>query len=93
VIRGSLKSALRSTAVNGDKSPIRGKNNCSPEKGNALSIGENPKNPKSGFQNPALCFFDNRVVEIASSLSPSVRGKLEITDVNNHYLARGELLA
>jgi glucose-1-phosphate thymidylyltransferase len=61
------------------------------ENNNAVSIEEKPLKPKSNYAVPGLYFYDNSVVDIAINLSPSPRGELEITDINNEYLRRGRL--
>ena len=61
------------------------------EDNKVIGIEEKPEHPKSNYAVPGLYFYDNRVVEIAKHVRPSVRGEIEITSINNAYLTLGDL--
>ncbi|MFY0741962.1 glucose-1-phosphate thymidylyltransferase RfbA [Solibacillus silvestris] len=62
------------------------------EQHNAISIEEKPEKPKSSYAIPGLYFFDNKVVQLAKNVKPSVRGELEITSLLEEYMQQGELM-
>jgi glucose-1-phosphate thymidylyltransferase len=59
--------------------------------GQAVSLEEKPRQPKSRYAVTGLYFYDNQVLDMAAGLRPSVRGELEITDINRLYMEKGEL--
>jgi len=61
------------------------------ENSQAISVEEKPDNPRSHFAVPGMYFYDENVVDYARTLKPSARGEIEITDLNQVYLDRGEL--
>lgn len=94
-----LKDAVTNAEVN-SKATVFGYWVSDPERygvaefdgdGNCLSIEEKPEHPKSNYAVVGLYFYPNKVVEIANNIKPSARGELEITSVNQRFLADGEL--
>ena len=95
-----LSPKLRAAAARGSGATVFGYEVAEPQRygiveidsdGNALSLEEKPRVPRSRYAVTGLYFYDSRVMEIASSVRPSERGELEISSVNQAYLERGEL--
>jgi len=61
------------------------------EQGRVLSIEEKPKNPRTNYAVPGIYFYDNQVTQYADQLKPSDRGEIEITEINQKYMAGGNL--
>lgn len=97
---GDLEFLYKAVKENKDGATIFGYRVTDPERygivqfdkgGKVLSIEEKPKQPKSNYAVPGIYIYDNDVVKISENLTPSARGELEITDVNNVYLNKGSL--
>ena len=95
-----LVDALRKGSSNADGATVFGYYVSDPERygvaifddnDKVIDVVEKPKEPKSNYAITGLYFYDNQVVDIAKSLKPSVRGELEITDLNKKYLQQGKL--
>ena len=92
VRRAAAKSAGATVFAYSVEDPERyGVVTLDPQTKQALTIEEKPAEAKSSWAVTGLYFYDNAVLDIAATLSPSARGELEITDVNRVYLERGEL--
>jgi glucose-1-phosphate thymidylyltransferase len=99
IIEGNVRDAAREYEQQGNGAKILLKKVPDPQRfgvpeidGNkVLRIEEKPANPKSDFAVIGIYFYDSTVFDIIQTLVPSGRGELEITDVNNHYINRGEM--
>lgn len=99
IIEGNVAEAARAYRHQGGGAKILLKKVHDPQRfgvpeldgGKVVRIEEKPQNPKSDFAVIGIYFFDQTVFDIIKTLKPSERGELEITDVNNHYINRGEM--
>jgi glucose-1-phosphate thymidylyltransferase len=96
----SLNSQLENAIKRTEGATVFAYHVCDPERygvvefdsaGRAISLEEKPDKPKSSYAVTGLYFYDNKIVDIASTLKPSPRGELEITDVNRIYMEQGKL--
>lgn len=99
IIEGNIAEAVREYRANGKGAKIILKKVSDPERfgvpeldgSNVLRIEEKPKQPKSDYAVIGIYMYDGEVYDIIRTLEPSGRGELEITDVNNAYIARKEM--
>jgi glucose-1-phosphate thymidylyltransferase len=99
IIEGNVTAAARSFRHQGRGAKILLKKVHDPQRfgvpeldgSKVLQIEEKPKEPKSDYAVIGIYFFDSSVFDVIKTLKPSERGELEITDVNNHYINRGEM--
>jgi glucose-1-phosphate thymidylyltransferase len=99
VIEGNIRSAADEYREQGKGAKILLKRVTDPQRfgvpeldgDKVLQIEEKPQNPKSDFAVIGIYFYDSTVFDVIRTLVPSGRGELEITDVNNHYIRRGEM--
>ncbi len=99
IIEGNIRSATDAYKKQGKGAKILLKDVPDPQRfgvpeldgGRVVRIEEKPKEPRSSFAVIGIYFYDATVFEVIKTLVPSGRGELEITDVNNHYINRGEM--
>ena len=99
IIEGNISKATKDYEKQGKGAKILLKQVHDPERfgvpelegDNVLNIEEKPSKPKSDFAVIGIYFYDETVFDVIRTLEPSDRGELEITDVNNHYISRGEM--
>jgi len=100
IIEGNIRKAAEDYGKKGKGAQILLKEVNDPERfgvpeldgDRVLRIDEKPDDPKSDFAVIGIYFYDSTVFDIIRGLEPSARGELEITDVNNHYIDRGEMM-
>jgi glucose-1-phosphate thymidylyltransferase len=99
IVQGDIGGAVRGFEKQGRGAKILLKKVEDPERfgvaelegDRIVGIEEKPSNPKSGFAVTGVYLYDDQVFRLIKTLTPSNRGEMEITDVNNHYIRRGEM--